>query len=139
MRRPLLNYLVAVVAVGLAILLRWSVDPIVENRVPFATVLGAIALSVGIGGLYPALLATVLGYLGCNLLFVWPRGEVHLATAADWITLAGYLFASLTVIIFGLLMRRAQARERASARALQELNDRKDELLVTVAHELRNP
>jgi signal transduction histidine kinase len=122
----------------LALLARWSVGPIVHERIPFVTIMGAVAVAVGFGGLYPALFAIVAGYIGATLLFD-PRGAAPLRTSADWITLAGYLFACLTVTAFGLLMRRAQRKHQEAARELAALNLRKDEWLATVAHELRNP
>jgi signal transduction histidine kinase len=137
-RRPL-EYAVAVLAVGVAIVVRWLVDPLVGHRLPFPTILGAVAVAVGFGGLYPALLAIALGYVGINFMFIDPRGAVLLQSRVDWITLAGYLFACFTVTLFGLLMRREQRRYQAAAAALAELNQRKDEQLATVAHELRNP
>jgi signal transduction histidine kinase len=106
---------------------------------PFALMLGAVALGVGIGGLSPAFLATARGYGATDLLFVQPRGELKLVTTGDWTTLAGYLFACTTIIVLGTLMRRAHRRLRAYASGMEALNVSKDELLAMVAHELRQP
>src|SRR5262249_24097537 len=135
----LVDFGIAVVAVALALVIRQLVDPVVGDRVPFATLLGAVALSVGVGGVYPAVLATVLGYLGGSYLFLSPRGALQLETAGDWIPLAGYLFACSTIVVFGALMRHAQRRLQEAANTLEEMGQRKDQLLATVAHELRNP
>ena len=58
--RPVLAYGTAVLAVAGAILLRWSVDPLLGNRLALATLYGAVAVAVWYGGYRPALLATAL-------------------------------------------------------------------------------
>jgi signal transduction histidine kinase len=139
LRRRLLEYGLAVVAVALALLVRALLGPLVGDHIPFLTILGSVAVAVGFGGLYPALLAVVLGYLGSSWLFVHPPTLVRLDTAADAITLASYLFACASVILLGVMMRRAQRRHMFAAERLARLNQRKDDLLATVAHEMRNP
>lgn len=138
-RRRLLGYTLSLLALASAVFIRWLLGPVVGERVPFATLLGAVAVAVGFGGLYPALLVTVAGYVAGRLLFLEPTRTLALTSVADWITLAGYLFACFTVILFGLLMRRANRRQARTAAELADLNQRKDRLLATVAHELRNP
>jgi signal transduction histidine kinase len=137
--RPLLQYAITVAALAMAVFLRWLADPLVGSRIPFATILGAVAVAVGVGGLSPALFAIVFGYLATRYWFVEPRHTLRIDTPGDWITLAGYLFACGTVTLFGLLMRRAHQRQAEAAAALRQLNERKDAHLATVAHELRNP
>jgi signal transduction histidine kinase len=139
LRHRVIEYAISLMALGAALLVRWLLDPVLGGRIPFATLLGAVAVAVGVGGLAPALLVVALGYVAGRLLFFEPKGTLALTSAADWITLAGYLFACCTVILFGILMRRATARQRAAASALDALNRRKDRLLATVVHELRNP
>lgn len=138
-RQKLYEYGVALVAVAAAILLRWLLTPTFGFRIPFVTVMGAVAVAVGVGGLYPALLVTVIGYVAARWLFVEPTHTLALHGPNDWILLAGYCFASATIITFGLLMRRANWRYRAIAAELAARNKQKDELLATVAHELRGP
>jgi signal transduction histidine kinase len=138
-RRKLYEYGVALLAVAGAILLRWLLTPAFGFRVPFVTVMGAVAVAVGVGGLYPALLATVLGYVLARWFFVEPTHTLAMQGPADWIILAGYCLASGTVIAFGVLMRRANRRYRAIAAELAARNRQKDELLATVAHEIRGP
>jgi signal transduction histidine kinase len=139
MRRRLFEYASSLAALAAALLLRGALAPVLGARIPFATLLGAVAVAVGVGGIPPAVMVTVLGYVAGRLLFFDPRGSLAFANPAEWMTLAGYLFACGTIILFGTVMRRANERERAAAAALADLNQRKDRLLATVAHELRNP
>jgi hypothetical protein len=63
-------YAFAIGATAVALLLRWLLQPQLAHRLPFATVYGAIAVVVWLGGRRPALLAAVLGYAGAQLLFL---------------------------------------------------------------------
>jgi signal transduction histidine kinase len=139
LRRKLFEYGVSLVAVALALLVRWFLTSALGYNIPFATVIGAVAVAVGVGGLWPAVLVTAIGYVGGRLLFVPPTGTLAFHGPADWVLLAGYLFSSFAVIFFGVLMRRATRRYRGIAAELAARNQQKDELLATVAHEIRGP
>ncbi len=110
--RQLMTYALSVCALVGAVLLRWLLDPLLGDTVPFVTLFGAVALAVWIGGYRPALLVVVLGYVACNYLFIAPRGHF---VAGDARTLAGllaYVFTSLLIIGIGEAMQSAQARAR---------------------------
>jgi hypothetical protein len=55
---PLLRYGVAVLAVGLAFLVKLLLDPLIVQETPFVLIFGAIMISAWYGGLGPGLLAT---------------------------------------------------------------------------------
>jgi signal transduction histidine kinase len=160
-RRVVLEYGVAVVAVAAAILLRWLFNPLLGHRLPLATLYGAVAVTVWFGGWRPALLATVVGFVAANRLLIKTEPDAAL-TWSGAVALAGlavYLSSCLIIIGFGSGMRAAQRRAEASAqdalahqnqlqreavareqaeRALSEADRRKDEFLATLAHELAN-
>src|SRR5262249_57709251 len=72
------DHLVAVRATAAAVLLRWALDRWMGDALPLATLYGAVALAVWVGGIGPAVLACVLGFVACDLLFIAPRGQVVL-------------------------------------------------------------
>lgn len=139
LRRTLFEYGIALAALAVAVVIRWSLVSALGFRIPFATFMGAVAVAVGVGGLGPALLVSVIGYAAARWLFVDPTGTLAMRGPGDWILLAGYLFSCATIIVFGLLMRRANQRYRGLAAELAARNQQKDELLATVAHEIRGP
>jgi K+-sensing histidine kinase KdpD len=89
-------------------LLRWLLDPLMGEHWATVTVYGAVAAAVWYGGYRPALVATILGYLACNYLFMEPRGHIALRHIYSSIGLALYLFACSFIIGFGEALRAAQ-------------------------------
>ena len=82
-RRLLLEYGVAALAIVVTVLLRQLLDPILGENQPFCTLYGAVAIAVWYGGYRPALAATALGYLAANYLFIEPRGSVVIRGIGD--------------------------------------------------------
>src|SRR5438552_1814920 len=101
------GYLVAVAATAAMVLLRWLLDPVVGDFLPLATLYGAVAFAVWVGGYRPALLATLLGYLACDYLFLQPRGTLGFHDLHDLVGLILYSLSCLIIIGFGEAMRRA--------------------------------
>src|SRR5262245_57268973 len=113
-RTILLRYGGAVVFTGLAVLLRWLLDPWLGDHLPFPTLYGAVALAAWLGGYRPALLATILGVLACDWLFNEPRGTFDFGSARSLIGLCLYLLSCGIIICFGEAMRRARTKAKAS-------------------------
>jgi hypothetical protein len=65
-RTILLPYGGAVIATALAVLVRSLLDPVVGDYLPLATLYGAVAFAVWLGGYRTALLSVVLGYFACD-------------------------------------------------------------------------
>src|SRR5439155_3453134 len=91
-RSTLMGYLVAVGATAAAVLLRWLLDPWMGNNLPLVTLYGAVAAAVCYGGYRPALVATALGFLACDYLFIEPRGTLALQQPHHYIGVVLYLF-----------------------------------------------
>jgi len=65
----LLRYGVAVLAVGMAFLVKLLLDPLIVQETPFLLVFGAIMISAWYGGLGPGLLATFAAGLATDYFF----------------------------------------------------------------------
>ena len=117
MRRVLLNYVIAIVAVTAAVLLRWLLDPLIGNDLPLVTLFGAVAVAVWVGGAGPAILVTILGYVACAWLFVEPRGALGLDEMRTVVGLVAYLTTCSIIVGIGQAMRTARhgAKERNEA------------------------
>ena len=63
---PLLRYGVAVLAVGMAFLVKLLLAPLIVQETPFLLVFAAIMISAWYGGLGPGLLATVTAGLATD-------------------------------------------------------------------------
>jgi PAS domain S-box-containing protein len=128
-------YALSLVALAAAILLRYALDPWMGPALPLVTTFSAVAAAVWIGGLGPAILVTILGYLACDYLFVDPRGAFHVADPAILIGIAPYLLTCSIIIGFGEAERRAQRRVRAQRELLRiTLGSIGDAVIATDLH-----
>ena len=106
----LLRYGCAVLSVAVATGLRRLLDPVLEDKFPFATLFLAVLVAAWYGGFGPAVTATVLGALASAFVFLPPRGSfaVH-----GFETIAGmvlYLVVSFAIGLIGGAMRTARLR-----------------------------
>ncbi len=104
-----MSYLLTAVALVVAVLIRWLLDPLMGDTLPLVTLFGAVAVAVWVGGPRPAVAAALLGYVACLYLFIEPRGSMGFNGIQGAIGLAAYLFTCAFIVGFGQAARRAQA------------------------------
>jgi PAS domain S-box-containing protein len=112
-------YLLALAATLAAVLVRWLLEPWLAGDLPFITLYGAIAFAVWSGGVGPALLASVVGYLAAVYLFVDPRGTLGFHSAKDLVAIAAHVTSSMVIIYLGWVMRSAQAEAQQRLQSLK--------------------
>ena len=108
------KYANATAIAAVAVAMRWWLIPLVGPDAPYATMMGAVALAVWMGGWGPAVLTTVLGLIGTALVIGRPLGTLPLDRIH---TLVGFaLYASTCGLIIGLgeAMRRTRDAYRRS-------------------------
>jgi PAS domain S-box-containing protein len=110
-RNALVTYVLALLALATAVLLRYLLDPWMGDALPLVTLFGAVAIAVWLGGYGPAVAVTILGYVACAYWFIPPRGYVDVTERANQIGLVAYLFTCSLIIVFGEVTRRAQIRD----------------------------
>ncbi|MGE3704631.1 MAG: ATP-binding protein [Vicinamibacterales bacterium] len=127
-QRPIVGYLLAVVACAAAVLVQLGLEPVLGNRFPFAVFSAAVAVAAWSGGPGPGLLATLAGAMAGNFVFVDPQRTLAVQQPSDILALA--LFA-LTGILISLSTRRLrrQAWSERHARAETERQLRHTALL----------
>jgi PAS domain S-box-containing protein len=114
LRRPWAPYLVAILAVGIAIAIREALAPWLGARVPFITVFGAVIVAAWYGGPGPALLAAVVGWFASEFLFIAPRGVFTFRGVEQLLEIAAYFFSTLLIAGLGGAMHRARRRTEES-------------------------
>ena len=104
------TYALGFLAVVIAILVRWLLDPVMGDTLPLVTLFGAVAAAVWLGGYRLAIPITLIGYIACHYLFIEPRGHLNLSRASDIVGLVAYLFTCSLIIVFGEAARIAHSR-----------------------------
>ena len=104
------TYGLGFLAVLIAVLVRWLLDPVMGDTLPLVTLFSAVAAAVWLGGYRLAIPVTLIGYITCHYLFISPRGQLDITRAVDLVGLIAYLFTCSLIIIFGEAARIAHAR-----------------------------
>jgi PAS domain S-box-containing protein len=107
-------YALGFLALVLAVLLRWALDPVMGDALPLVTLFGAVAAAVWLGGYRLAIPVALLGYAACHYLFIAPRGSFDIADVSNQVGLVAYLFTCSLIIVFGEVARLAQTRTAQS-------------------------
>ena len=110
MRGSLKNYALGIIAVAVAVLLRWVLDPLMGDVLPLVTLFGAVAAAVWLGGYRVAVPVTLAGYIACHYLFIEPRGRFDVTDVPNLVGLAAYFFTCSLIIVFGEAARIAKTR-----------------------------
>ncbi|HZM92340.1 MAG TPA: PAS domain S-box protein [Vicinamibacterales bacterium] len=98
----------ALIFTAVAIALRWLLDPWLGDTYPLATLYGAVAAAVWVGGQGPAALAAISGYLACDYLFIEPRGSFGLPNTPTFVGALVYFATSGIIIALGNAVRTAR-------------------------------
>lgn len=136
-RQPSVAYLTAVaVPIGLTYAVAWfNVPPFVFEHIVILLVL-AVAVPWGLG---PAVVAAVVSVASDNVLLREPIGRPAIAGYRDLFDLA--LFATVAIVVSGLMRRAHTARIVAQEAAARErrVREERDRLIATVTHDLATP
>ena len=122
------DIMVAVMASGVAVLVRWFLDPWLGAHFPFAILFCANAIAAWYRGYRPGLLAAALSYLAVDYLFI-SRGGIHLDAPTHYIGLAVYTASSIIIVWFAGSIRPAQRRLETTNRKLRERVEEVETLL----------
>jgi PAS domain S-box-containing protein len=127
-----LNYGSAVASVGLALIVRWLLDPLVGDRTPYLFFFLAVLFSALYGGIGPGLLAAVLSSLAARYFFIAPRFTMIFVHPADFVAWLLFMATALITAVVGQAQRSStlEVEERATAiseayrRLQQEMQER---------------
>jgi signal transduction histidine kinase/CheY-like chemotaxis protein len=108
------KYSGAIAIATVAIALRWLLIPWVGPDAPYATLLGAIAIVVWMGGWGPALAAAIFGFVGTVLLIGRPLGSLPVDHVHAVLGVVLYAFTCALIVGLGEEMRRTRDAYRRS-------------------------
>jgi two-component system sensor kinase FixL len=127
-RRRLIGALIAPAGVALGGLAQLAIEPLVGERALFLAFIPAVVAAAAYAGLWPGLLATVLG-LGAGLALSSRSGPLE---AGDLVAAAVFALVGAALCIGGEWFRRAHARGEAATRGLQSREAHLRSILDTV-------
>lgn len=133
------RYCIALACSALAILLRWVLDPVLGHLAFYVTVYIAVAYCTMVAGYGPAIVTTLLGFLGTLYWFVDPRHSFFPVHRAEIHGVIGCFLVNAVLIWLGEANRRKRMRlnevvheltaeVHEKQRAQQELRVAHDEL-----------
>jgi PAS domain S-box-containing protein len=108
------RWIVALVGVAVAAGLRFALDPWLGAAHPFPLFLGAVIVAAWFGGIAPAVVAGLAGYLVADYFFVEPRGLFAPRNAVEMAGLGVYVLSSALIVGLGGAMHAARRRAEAS-------------------------
>jgi PAS domain S-box-containing protein len=104
------RYVVAVIIAGIAVLVRWLVDPLLGDSHPFPISLLGVIGAAWYGGFGPAMTTVILTAIGGIVLFLPPRNAFNLQSPSDQIGLGVYLFCGVAAALIGEAQHRSNRR-----------------------------
>ncbi|HEV7446049.1 MAG TPA: ATP-binding protein [Steroidobacteraceae bacterium] len=110
------KYASAIAVATVAVALRWLLIPWLGPDAPYATLLGAIAIVVWMGGWGPACAAAIFGFIGTGLVIGRPLGTLPVDRIHTVLGITLYALTCALIIGLGEAMRRT----RDAHRRLQE-------------------
>lgn len=121
------RYSLALTAAGLAILLRWVLDPILGHVAFYVTLYIAVAFSAIVCGYFPAAITGVLGFLGILYWFIDPRHSLQLIHQPPQVhSIVGAFLVCVVLTFLGATNRSKQLRLNNTVNALTaEAGERK--------------
>lgn len=140
------RYLVALISTLGALWLRSTLHPWLKDECPFSLFYLSVLLTAWLAGTGPAVLAMILGTASAAFFFIEPRISLRVDSLSEIIQLSIYVVVN--VVATCLFERSKRQRLIAEQRALEnsrlsdslrKADERKDEYLALLAHELRNP
>ncbi len=135
--RTSVRFTIAVSLAGLAILLRWLLDPLLGHVAFYTTIYIAVAFCALLCGAAPATISAIVGFLGIFHWFVDPRLSVTVVPTEIHGTV-GFVLVSAVLIALGQANRSKQLRLNAAVAALtEEAEQRKAaQMELRAAHDL---
>lgn len=113
-------YLVAIVAVAMATLVRWQLSNVLGPHTPFLTFFPAVIIAVWFGGWRGGLAATALSVVSAWYFFVPNLRSFEISSISDWAGLLLFFLTALAITGFGGEMYSAQRVARETAARAQE-------------------
>lgn len=115
------RYLLCLVILAIATLIRWLLNPVLKTELPYIVLYFAIMLIAWVGGLGPAVLGVVLGIVSANYLFIAPQLAWSMSLGMhDLVTTLLFAFIGIATGVMSEVYGRALAESREAYKLSQD-------------------
>jgi signal transduction histidine kinase len=114
------RYAVAVLAMAIALLARWAVNPLLGTHLPYITLFPATAFSVWYCGILPSIVTLAPGLVVAQYRFVLPEHSYRNLTGAQLVGTFVFLAASAIIVAISEANRRREEQLRRQQGELEE-------------------
>jgi K+-sensing histidine kinase KdpD len=116
-----LAYLVAVLAVAVATLVQWLVDPLIGDALIFSTYFVAVVFAVAYGGFWPGVFATFLSVAAGDFFFIPTRYSFYIETddLGTWLGILTFIVVGITVAAINEALHRSRRAAQSAAGQLE--------------------
>jgi signal transduction histidine kinase len=138
------RYGISIALTIVALAVRWLLDPVFGDRVPYSFLYATVAFSAIYLGVGPSVLGAVLGLAATDVLFVAPRGSLGLYDVPHGGEAITYIGLCALIVTAGEVNRRSKLRIKTAheelaqrQEALHRLSEQLEERVVERTAELR--
>ena len=108
------RYAVAILATAMTLLLRWALNPILGDYIPYILLCPAVAFSAWYCGIGPSLLSVVLAAVGAQYWIIPPLYTLQVVNKAPAVGIMAFLCVSAAIIAMGEAHRHARGELQKS-------------------------
>jgi signal transduction histidine kinase len=114
------RYTIAFCAVMLALGVRWALNPVFGDYLPYVTLYPAVALAAWCCGVGPTALVTLVGIVGARYLFLSPKYSLSIPDGPQVAGVLAFALGAAIVAAIGELVRRDSATLHRAQTDLEE-------------------
>jgi signal transduction histidine kinase len=130
------RYAVAVCVTILAVALRWLLNPVLGDYLPYATLYPAVAFAAWFCGVGPSIVLTIAGMLAERYLLIAPQYSLSLPDGPQTVGLLAFACGAAAIIAVGEVVRRDSAALHQAQGELEEKVQQRTAELAAANHNL---
>src|SRR4029077_2541313 len=125
------RYAAAILATAMTLLLRWALNPVLGDSIPYILLCPAVAFSAWYCGIGPSLLSVVLAAVGAQYWIIPPLFSLEIVNKAQAIGILAFLCVSAAIIAMGEAHRHSRDElQKSHAELESRVKERTGELEV---------
>jgi signal transduction histidine kinase len=127
--RVVVRYTVALLLMAVAVLVRWLLNPLLDNSIPYVTLFPAVAFAAWYCGIGPSIVSTILALVAATYLVIPPVHSFHILNRVEFYGILAFSLSSGLIIVIAEAWRREMEELQVAQGELeQRVRERTSEL-----------